>query len=73
MLLAGTRPEGPADRAGMLRGDRLVELSGKEIRDIYDLMFVLRQAKPGESSTAVVEREGARVALDVVFGQRGSR
>lgn len=73
VLLAGTRPEGPADRAGMLRGDRLVELSGKEIRDIYDLMFVLRQAKPGESSTAVVEREGARVALDVVFGQRGSR
>lgn len=67
--LAGTRPEGPADRAGMQRGDVLVELSGHEIRDIYDFMYVLRQSKPGEVTTAVVERGGERVELEVTFGQ----
>jgi len=74
VLLSGTRPEGPADRAGMRRGDRLVELAGHEVRDIYDFMFVLRQSKPGETTTAVVERDGERVELEVTFGQsRGIR
>ena len=67
--LAGTRPGGPADTAGMTRGDLLVELSGHEIRDIYDFMYVLRQSKPGEVTTAVVERSGERVELSVTFGQ----
>jgi len=69
VLLAGTRPGGPAEKAGMLRGDRLVELSGHEVRDIYDFMFVLRQSKPGETVAAVVERKGERVELEVTFGQ----
>ena len=67
--LAGTRPGGPADTAGMQRGDVLVELSGHEIRDIYDFMYVLRQSKPGEVTTGVVERGGKRVELEITFGQ----
>ena len=69
VLLAGTRPGGPAEKAGMLRGDRLVELAGHEVRDIYDFMFVLRQSKPGETVPVVVERGAERMALEVTFGQ----
>jgi S1-C subfamily serine protease len=69
VLLAGTRPGGPADRAGMRRGDVLVELAGTAIRDIHDLMFVLRGAKPGQTSSAVVLRDGERVTLTVTFDQ----
>ncbi|HEY5623383.1 MAG TPA: M20/M25/M40 family metallo-hydrolase, partial [Gammaproteobacteria bacterium] len=47
MLLSGVRAGGPADEAGLMRGDRIVELAGREVRDIYDLMFVLRVVKPG--------------------------
>jgi hypothetical protein len=57
VLLAGVRPGGPADKAGMRRGDLLIELSGHAIRTIYDFMYVLRAAKPEQSATAVVERE----------------
>ena len=69
VLLAGTRPGGPAETAGMRRGDLLVELGGREIRDINDLMFLLRRAEPGESVGAVVLRDGQRVELTAVYGE----
>ena len=68
---AGGRPPrrtgGPG--AGLRRGDWIVELSGREIRDIYDLMYVLRESRPGEASTVVVERDGERIERPVTFGE----
>jgi Tol biopolymer transport system component len=68
VLLAGVRPGGPAEKAGLRRGDLLVMLGGHAIGDINDMMFALRAAKPGERAVAVVERDGARLELPVVFG-----
>jgi Tol biopolymer transport system component len=68
VLLSGVRAGSPAEVAGIRRGDLLVELAGTQIRDINDFMYVLRRAKPGEAATAVVVRDGQRVALDVTFG-----
>ena len=68
VLLAGVRPDGPADKAGMRRGDLLVELAGRPIRTIYDFMYILRGVKPGQAATAVVVREGRKVELPVLFG-----
>jgi Tol biopolymer transport system component/Iap family predicted aminopeptidase len=67
VLLAGTRPGGPAEKAGLRRGDLLVELAGTPIRDVNDFMFVLRRVKPGQTSTAVVVRDGQRVTFEVTF------
>ncbi len=69
MLLAGVRGGGPAETAGLQRGDRIVELKGREIRDIYDLMYVLRESKPGEEASFVAERGDERVEGSVVFGE----
>jgi Tol biopolymer transport system component len=68
VLLAGVRPGGPAEQAGLRRGDLLVELSGKAIRDINDFMYVLQLSKPGEKSKAVVDRGGQRITVEVTFG-----
>ena len=68
MLLAGVRAGGPADLAGLQRGDRIIELAGREVRDIYDLMYVLRDAKPGEEATFVAERGDERIEGSVTFG-----
>ena len=73
MALAGVRPGGPADLAGLQRGDRIIELAGREIRDIYDLMYVLREAKPGEQATVIVERDGGRIERPVTFGESAAR
>ena len=69
MRLAGVRPGGPAEQAGLQRGDWIVELGGREIRDIYDLMYVLREVKPGDQGTVVVERNGQRIERPVTFGE----
>ncbi|HEV7508288.1 MAG TPA: M28 family peptidase [Thermoanaerobaculia bacterium] len=68
VLVAGVRPGGAAEAAGIQRGDLLVELSGKEIRDIHDFMYILQSAKPGEKSNAVVVRNGKRMTVEVTFG-----
>ncbi len=73
MLIAGVRPGGPADRAGLVRGDRLVELAGHRVRDVYDLMYVLRQYKPGQEVPAAVVRDGARVEVRVTFDESRRR
>jgi Tol biopolymer transport system component len=69
MLLAGVRAGGPAETAGLERGDRIVELAGREIRDIYDLMYVLRESKPGEEASFAAERGDERIEGTVVFGE----
>jgi membrane-associated protease RseP (regulator of RpoE activity) len=73
MLLAGVREGGPAATAGLERGDRIVELAGREIRDIYDLMYVLRESKPGEEATFTAERGEATIQGTVVFGESSMR
>jgi Tol biopolymer transport system component len=69
MVLAGVRAGGPADEAGLLKGDRVVELAGREVRDIYDLMYVLREVRPGEEGNVIVERGDERIESTVIFGK----
>jgi len=73
VLLAGVRPGGPAERAGLQRGDLLVGLAGREIKDLYDFMYILQGHKPGETVTAVVERDGRRLEVKVTFGKSRRR
>jgi hypothetical protein len=73
VLLANVRPDSPAEKAGMRRGDILVELDGREIRDVNDFVYVLRRARPGERATAAVLRDGERVEMEVVFGESRRR
>jgi len=77
MAVSDVRPGGPAEKAGIRRGDRLIEIAGTKIGTVRDLVHVLRSAKPGQGATAVVMRDGKRIELEVVFGEarrsRGSR
>jgi regulator of sigma E protease len=56
---------GPADRAGMREGDRIVAVEGREIGSWSALVEAVRE-RPGEPLAARVERDGARVELIVV-------
>ena len=74
VLLSGVRAGSPAEQAGLQRGDLLVGLGGTPIRDVHDLMYVLRRARPGEKAAAVVLRGAERLAVEVTYGvSRGMR
>jgi len=73
MLLAGVRSGGPAEQAGLKRGDRIIELVGREVRDIYDLMYILREVRPGEQGNVVFERDGESIGRTVTFSESARR
>ncbi|MDB4981024.1 MAG: tolB protein precursor [Myxococcales bacterium] len=67
VLLAGVRPGGAAEKAGLRRGDILVQLGLHKIGSVEDLMFALNASKPGETVTASVSRDGKEVRVPVTF------
>jgi aminopeptidase YwaD len=73
VLLSGVRHGGPADIAGILRGDRIVEMDGTEIRNLYDMTFVLRDHRPGQIIEIKLIREGQPLTLNATLGRRGAR
>jgi Tol biopolymer transport system component len=72
VLLAGVRPGGAAEKAGLRRGDILIRLGLHPVGSVEDLMYALNASKPGETVTAVVRREGHELRLPVTF-QEGHR
>jgi len=73
VLLAGVRPGGGADLGGLQRGDLLVRLGKITIGSVQDLMFVLGSAKPGETVTAEVVRNGEHLTRSVTFQESKGR
>jgi Tol biopolymer transport system component len=69
MILGDVRPGGPADKAGLRSGDRIIRIDSAEIRSVSDLMFVLREASPGQKARITVMREGKKLTVDAVYGE----
>jgi regulator of sigma E protease len=55
----------PAERAGLRRGDRIVEVDGIAVDD-YGAFVSLIRARPGKETRLLALRDGARVAFDLV-------
>ena len=65
-----TRPvrEGkPAEAAGMQKGDIIVSLGGKPVKDIYAYMEILGSFKKGDATEVVVLREDKEMKMKVQF------
>lgn len=60
----GAIEPGPAQRAGMQVGDRLVEINSRPVGTWEDLVAVVSRS-PGQPLQVTVEREGARLNFDV--------
>ena len=73
MLISDVVPDGPAQKAGLEGGDRILQIGAVEIRTVHDLMYVLVNAKPGEKAKLTYSREGKKTTVDVVYGRPRSR
>lgn len=67
LLLSGVRPEGPAGRAGLERGDLIVQMGDTPIEDIQGYMTVLQATEPGSTMPVTVVRDGERRTITVTF------
>tara|TARA_Y100001968_G_scaffold282942_1_gene281174 strand:- start:17 stop:1792 length:1776 start_codon:yes stop_codon:yes gene_type:complete len=59
----GARQGGPAQQAGMKKGDIIIKIGGKNISNIYDYMYRLSELKSGESVEVTVQRGNKELKL----------
>lgn len=64
--LLGVKSGGPAEKAGIMGGDVIVEFAGRDIRDIYDYVYSLKEIKPGDAVEVKVLRNSKELKLNVV-------
>jgi hypothetical protein len=60
LLLGGVIGGGPAEQAGLQKGDVVVEIAGHTIANIYDYTFALELLKIGEPAKVVYMRDGQK-------------
>jgi len=70
LRLTGIRAGSPAELAGLVSGDVIVEFAGRPVKDLYDFSDVLYSHKPGDSVSVVVLRNGDRKQFTVRLGKR---
>ena len=61
----GVRSEGPAGKAGMKKGDIILEINGETVEDIYGYMGILETLEPGKSSVVKVLRDNNEITFTV--------
>lgn len=57
--VSGVTPGGPAEKAGLKKGDRIMAIEGKPVADIYDYMNRLKKLEKGTRVSVDVNRNGA--------------
>ncbi len=68
-VLGEVLPESPADRSGLMTGDRIVAIDGERVGSWDDLVAQVRP-RPGAEVTVVVQREGAERRFEVRLDAR---
>jgi hypothetical protein len=72
VLLSDVRPGGPAEVAGIRGGDRVLQIAGTTIANLYDMTYALQDHKPGETVEVVVLRDEKKVKLLAILGDRAA-
>ncbi len=63
LKISGTRANSPADKAGLKSGDIIIKFGGKDIKNIYDLTYLLGEYKPGDEVDVIVLRGQDEITL----------
>jgi serine protease Do len=68
-LVSDVVENSPAQKAGLRRGDVIMEYDGKKVDEPYQLRIMVANTPPGEEHTLTVLRENATVTLKVTIGE----
>ncbi len=73
LIVVSVQPGGPADGAGIMMGDLLVELAGKQVESTDDVQEALDSGSVGKRVPAKLIRAGSITDLEITVGQRPRR
>ncbi len=68
-LVSDVVPGGPAEKAGIKRGDVIIEFNGKVVRDYHELPRMVASVPPGEKVTFKISREGKEETITAVIAE----
>ncbi len=68
-LVSDVQGDSPALRAGLQRGDVIVEIDGTSLKNYQDLSFAVRKHLAGDEVTLTVMRRGERKEIKVRLGE----
>lgn len=63
-------PGSPADKAGLKAGDIVIQVDGQDVDGSGGLIGAIRDNKPGDKVTVVIERGGTQTSFDVTLTDR---
>ncbi|MBI5097702.1 MAG: DegQ family serine endoprotease [Nitrospirae bacterium] len=68
-LVADVVEGSPAEKAGLMRGDVIIEFDGKEVNEPFQLRNMVANTPPGETKEMKIIREGETKTLKVIIGE----
>jgi putative serine protease PepD len=68
--VGGVVANGPAAKAGLRKGDRIVEIAGTAVHEPDDVSAAVNARRPNDSVRVIVERGGERRTLTVKLGEQ---
>ncbi|MCX5894896.1 MAG: DegQ family serine endoprotease [Proteobacteria bacterium] len=68
-LVADVEKDGPADKAGLKRGDVIVDFNGKEVSKMADLPLMVAETGVGKTVTVGAIRDGSKKSYTVKIGE----
>jgi serine protease DegQ len=69
-LIVGVEPDGPADRAGIKRGDILITVESKTVANSSDILNLIAALPPGQTATFTVIRNQTEKPVEIKIGKR---
>ena len=63
--ISGTAKDSPAEKAGLLTSDVIIEFDQLKIENLYDYVFALQSAKADKKMKLIVMRNDKRVELEI--------
>lgn len=70
MLISGTSPNSPAERAGLLAGDVILRIGDIEVDSVRAFAYALKVYKPGDVVKTIYVREGVEESVLVTLESR---